>query len=35
MSGGKRLAIIMKQFKAKGKYGITKGRPTTSRMGSM
>jgi hypothetical protein len=30
MSGKKRLAIIMKQFKAISRYGITKGRPTVS-----
>jgi len=27
MNGGKRLAIIMKQFRARVKYGITKGKP--------
>jgi len=30
MSGKKRLAIIMKQFKAINRYGIIKGIPATS-----
>jgi hypothetical protein len=30
MNGGKRLAIIMKQFRARSRYGITKGRPIAS-----
>jgi hypothetical protein len=30
MNGKKMLAIIMKQFKAISRYGITKGRPVAS-----
>jgi hypothetical protein len=35
MSGKKSLAIIMKQFRARNRYGITKGKPAISWRGIM